>query len=88
MNVRPGVPWVDPPFRYFSGHGYSELLASGLKYKINGKQVDVSIPMSILLEEREEIISRLKQIGFDGLVKLEKVYNKETNCIEITIEVE
>lgn len=73
MNLRSGVPYLDPPNPWFSGHGYSELMEMvrkhNLQHSIIGKRIEVMIPLSIPIEEREEMIDNLKSLGFDGLAR-------------------
>jgi hypothetical protein len=88
MNVRPGVPWINSPQPYFTSHGYSELLAYGLPYTIEGKTVKVIISKSLPEEKREEIILHLKTIAFDGLNSTTTVYIPETDSIEVSFNVE
>ena len=87
MQARPGVPWIDSPVPYFSSHGYSELMASGLEYEITGKRIKVSIPKTVPKEEQQMILERLKQIGADGLIKFEMVV-QQTQDVELIIVVE
>lgn len=86
MHVRLGVPWVDAPARHFTGHGYSELLASGFKFTIAGKRVDITMPAH--LKDRKDWLERFQQLGFDGLTNFETALNKERNTLEVTVEVE
>ena len=88
MFIRTGVPYIEPPAPYFSGHGYSELIASGLKHKINGKRVEVSIPKTMPPTERDFIIEKLKHLGFDGTIRFEANYARETETVELLIVVE
>jgi len=86
MLVRKNVPWLEPPARHFTAHGYSELIASNLEYVICGKTVEVSIPKSIPFEEREIIINRLLKIGFDGIVSFETSHGEQIVKIKIVVE--
>jgi len=88
MNVRPGVPYIDPPAPYFTGNGYSELVAAGFPFTIVEKQIRVRVPKSVDSDVRDEFFERLKQIGFDGLVKYETNYDTSSDSVEILLVVE
>lgn len=87
MHVRPGVPYVEAPDLCFTGNGYSELLASGFKFEIKGKRVDISIPKSIPFTERQIWLERFKQIGFDGVEQFDTAVGKTGDSVEVTIVV-
>ena len=84
INVRPGVPWIDPPDPCFTGHAWSELVAAGLAYTQIGRKVTVNIPST--LEDRDEIIKNMKQLGFNGLVKFE-TQNINNKMLIVAVEV-
>lgn len=84
MNVRPGVAWIESPFPYFSSHGWSELQAMKLVHRVVGKKIEVEIPKSISPEDRATIISRLREIPFDGIEKFTSVF-RDDNILVVTI---